>query len=174
MIRAALLIALAHNTFFYLVLFSPILGHNVAQMFLYWSHVDTWWWVLVQYTSIIITWGFLIHIIFRLFISLLTVLIWWRGRTVRVLKVSQAASLMSNFPCGLTLPFSLCITNVSVVLICSIYIGSVLTSAIRRVPAQDVTMWSHFSELQSCTIMFLSQFFILFSYLNSSRQNLGI
>ena len=46
----------------------------------------------------------------------------------------------------------------------------------RRGPAKDVTffyMGSHLSELQSCALIFSTNF-ILFSYLNSERHNLVI
>ena len=68
--------------------------------------------------------------ILRIIISLLTVLIWWRGRTVRNLMVSYASALMMRFINSIQLPFYLRMTIESVVLTYSISIGAILTFAI--------------------------------------------
>ena len=61
-----------------------------------------------------------------LFVLLLTLLIWWRGWTVRVLTVSYAVSLMLKLLDNLPLPFSFSINIGSVVLTYYISIGAIL------------------------------------------------
>ena len=73
------------------------------------------------------------HTILRIFISPSTVLIWWRGRTVRSLTVSYSSTLMRIFLANLHLPFFLSITIGSVVLTSSIYIGTIPAFAIRPI-----------------------------------------
>ena len=68
----------------------------------------------------------LIHTILCLFISLSTVFIWWRGRTVRVLMVSYAASLIRRFLDDLHFPFYLRMIIGSVVLTSSISIVAII------------------------------------------------
>ena len=68
-----------------------------------------------------------------LFISLLDVLIWWRGRTSRVLIVSYASALMRMFLGNIPLPFYLRMTIGSVFLAYSISIGEILAFSIRPI-----------------------------------------
>ena len=70
------------------------------------------------------------HTILCLFVHLPAVFILWRGRTFQALKMSYAAALMRRCIYDIHLPLYLRITIGSVVLTSSVYIGTILASAL--------------------------------------------
>ena len=131
MMRDALLTELDRFTFSFtsyrFLLFSATMRH--------WYYITKAIYILEEESGFILhplfsTGVLLIRTILCIFISLLTVLIWWRGRTVEVLTVSYTAALMRIFLYDIHLTFSLSTTIDSVVMTSSISICTILAFVI--------------------------------------------